>query len=353
MKTPVLGVLVAFSLGMIASCTSRHDAGRQYDVPELVLQADDMYDVRTIAFSPNGRWIASGSLDGQVRLWDARTGKLIKPLKYGEALVVATVAFSPDSKTLAIGNNDGEWDNKLRLLSLATGAVTRSWTDGLEVDSAAFSPDGKTIAAAIYTYNEDGQDVGLVVLYDTRTAKLKHKYKVVGSRINSVAFSPNGKYLAGGLYDNAVMLWSMGDGKPARRLEGNHYVVYSVAFSSDSRLLIAGGGDQQSGEVILWDAAAGSLKGTLSTPGHWVRSVAYSPDGKLFASGGGEGNIMLWDPQTGKVTRKIRAHNVPVRALAFSPDGSRLVSAGGGFAEARDQGDVRIWQVRDDSHPAR
>ncbi|MEI6444237.1 MAG: hypothetical protein WCO29_14205, partial [Nostocales cyanobacterium ELA583] len=229
--------------------------------------------VASVAFSPDGKILASGSWDDTIKLWDLRTGNLLQTLTtHSES--VYSVAFSPNGQTLASGN----MNNTVKLWDLRTGNLLQTLTAHSKwVYSVAFSPDGQTLASA-------SQDE-TIKLWDLRTGNLLQTLTGHSNPVISVAYSPDGKTFASGSDDRTIKLWDLRTGNLLQTLTGHSNPVVSVAYSPDGRTLASGGGDNT---IKLWDVKAGKLLQTLTGHSDWVRSVAYSPDGRTLASGGGD-----------------------------------------------------------------
>ena len=255
--------------------------------------------MKSIAFSPDGQTLASGSDDNTVRLWDANTGEYLRTLT-GHSRNVNSVAFSPDGQTFASGSDD----NTVRLWNANTGEYLRTLTGHTEGVNTVSGIDGITF----------------------------QKWDV--DRM-SVAFSPDGQMLASGSDDNNVRLWNANTGESLGILTGHMEEVNSVAFSPDGQTLASGSDDNT---VRLWNANTGEYLRTLTGHSRNVNSVAFSPDGQTFASGSDDNTVRLWNANTGEYLRTLTGHTEGVNSVAFSPDG-RMIAGGG------DDNTVRLWEL--------
>jgi WD40 repeat protein/transcriptional regulator with XRE-family HTH domain len=304
--------------------------------------------VDSVAFSPDGNALATGSqaigpvgLDSTIQLWDiadpTRPKRLDQSLASGTP--VNSVAFSRDGRTLASGNSDGT----VRLWDIADPARPRPFgpiqARGTSVQSVVFSPDGHTLAG--------GSLDGTIRLWDL--ADPAHPQPLgpiqAGGAVDSVAFSPDGQTLAGGSLDGAIRLWDVTDpahpsplGQP---LTGGTGAVDSVAFSPDGHTLASGNSD---GIIRLWSIPRTVLTGSTDA----VDSVAFSPDGHTLASSGLDGAIRLWnvtDPaQPRPLGQPLTGGTGAVDSVAFSPDRHTLASGS-------TDGTVWLWDVADPAHP--
>ena len=279
-------------------------------------------NVSAVVFSADGRWIASGSIDGTAKLWEAKTGQERRTLE-GHTGPVLGVAFHPDNGRLATASRDGTvrvWgvDGK-PLLKLAGGGP---------VHSVAYSPDGKLLAA--------GLDNGMVMLWD---AAGKEAFKIHGrtgggTAVTSLSFSPDGKRLA-----------SAGTDEPARVWDATTQEVRTFRLPLDgaSTVALSGGGRlaerRGNGDVLVWEVGEQPRSVTLRGHNGAVHAAAFSPDESRLATVGDDLTVRLWDTRTGASLGGWKAHEVNALAVAFSADG-RLVATGG---RSHEGGEVKVW----------
>ena len=271
--------------------------------------------VSSVAFSPDGKTLASGSYDTTVRVWDVRTGELQKTLT-GYMNEVLSVAFSPDGKTFVNSMDEDTiymWDAETGVLR---NTLVGEHMYMSPITCVAFSPDGKTLASGDYAR--------AVCLWDAQTGELRKTPKGHQDTVKSVAFSPDGKILASASWDKTIHLYDAQTGELQKTFAGHTAWVLSVVFSPDGKMLASGSQDQT---VRVWDVETGERRNTLKGHTDTINSVAFSPDGKMLASGSKDGTIHLWDAQTGELQKTFTRHTNQVTSVAFSPDGKTLASA--------------------------
>jgi len=266
--------------------------------------------VNSVAFSPDGKTLASASADSTVKLWDVSARKYVATFS-GHSGYLRSVAFSPNGRILASAGDD----KTVKLWDIAAGKELATLSHhSASVRSVAFSPDGLILASASYDKT--------VKLWDTTTHK--ELATLFGhSLIFSVAFSPDGRILASVGFDKTVKLWDTAERKEVATLSGHSYYVYSVTFSPDGKILASASHDKT---VKLWDTAERKEVATLS--GHFdsVMQVSFSPDGRTLASASADNTVKLWDTASRKELITLSGHSSPIYSVAFSPDGRTLAS---------------------------
>jgi len=279
--------------------------------------------VRALAFSPDGKMLATGGNDMVTLVWDVTDGKLRATLTEQSGAVLA-VGFSPDGKTLAVGGSDGRirlWDAPAFTLQ----AVLEGHTEA--VTSLAFSPDGQTLGSGSYD--------GSARIWHVRAHKCAGILKEHQRGVLTLAFSPDGKLLATGSHDETARLWHALSGQSKTVLTGHSGSVCTLGFSPDGKTLTTGSSD---GMVRFWNVGTAELKATLQGHKGSVMSLAFSPDGRRLATTGLDKTARIWEVANRQLKSTLSGHVDEVHALAFSP-GGKLLATGGRDTSAR------IWTI--------
>ena len=288
--------------------------------------------VSDVAFSADGKVLASGSYDSTLRLWNMETDTLLKTLT-GHTDRVLSVRFSADGKVLASASTD----STLRLWDTQSGGLRKTLplTHPQEILEMAFSPDGRTLVTWCWE--------SPIFLWDVQTGERR---KVLTGEwrdvVNSIAFSPDSKIFASAMNNGTIRLLNIQTGELSRILIGHTYHVFCVAFSPDGKVLASGSYD---GTLRLWDVETGERRNTHTGWTSEVSSVAFSPDGRTLSGALGNDTVGLWDAQTGTLRRmlKVQPRTHSINSVTFSPDGEVL--AGGGFGSV-----VHLWDAETGEH---
>lgn len=279
--------------------------------------------VRSVAFSPDGRSLVSGSNDNIVRLWDLRTGEaqMLGQCDFCESgfSYVSSVSFSPNGDYVVSGSSDQTvriWhtrDGQTRILGRCDDAVC----------TVAYSPDGKSVAS--------GDNNGSLRVWDLQS----DGSTVLGqcdSAVWAVAYLPGAKRIATESGNRSIQIWDVASGH-VRALDTGESDVWSVAVSSDGMFLASGSWDQQ---IRIWDITTGAMT-ILGKCDGIVRSIAFSPNGKLLVSGSDDSSIRAWDLKAGGM-RILGSCEDVVSTVAFSPDGGSIAS---GSWDCK----INLWKV--------
>ncbi|MFZ4656061.1 MAG: eIF2A-related protein [Caldilineaceae bacterium] len=279
-------------------------------------------DVWYVCFSPDGKYLVSGSGDNTVRLWDSESGQCLHTF-VGHTGGVYYACFSPDSKLVA----SVSLDQTARLWSSEGGKCQHTLPDHSSEGlwPIAFSPDGKRFATAGDEYT--------LCLWDSESGQILNTLYGHTDKITTIRFTPDGELLASASHDQTVRLWDSESGHCLHSLRGHTKSVTHACFSLDGNQIASASLDQT---VRLWNTRTGEIVHTFRGHTGSVQFVCFSPDNRLLASGELDQTIRLWDCESGYLLNTLRGHTDIVITFCFSPD-SRLLASG-----SMDQ-TIRLW----------
>lgn len=304
--------------------------------------------ITTVAYSPDGRYIATGAEDSAVRIWDAATGECESCLVHHEGQVLC-VAFSPDGKYLASASADGAiliWE-----ASTQFSPTRRRIGDGDKVTSVDFSADGKRIVTGALPY-------GVVRIWDAYSGRLVRggsgKQEIYATQ---VVFAPDGRSIAGDNLNGGISIWGTGSRRELRAIvcdvEDSHCA--SVAYSVDGRLVISvwDGGTAETWRIAAYSTGSGRELWRINGSGYAPANAAISPNGQRIAAGFVEGRIIVWKAATQSKVFEVET-GVPIGHIAYSDDG-RVLAGKTGPGDAVHLLDAEtgeyLWSVKGDADP--
>ena len=255
----------------------------------------------SVAYSPDGQHIISGSADNSIKIWDAATGNCLQTLT-GHTRYLQ----NPMQKSVYAKYNK---------------YICWVW-------SVAYSPDGQHIIS--------GSGDKSVKIWDAATGNCLQTLTGHTSHVFSVAYSPDGQHIVSGSFDKSVKIWDAATGNCLQTLTGHTWIVSSVAYSPDGQHIISGSFDNS---IKIWDAATGNCLQTLTGHTSFVYSVAYSPDGQHILSGSLDKSVKIWDAATGNCLQTLTGHTASVQSVAYSPDGQHILSGS-------DDRSIRVWDAQ-------
>jgi WD40 repeat protein len=309
---------------------------------ELATLRGSSKGVHAVAFSPDGRLLASAGADRGIVIWDVARGKEFLRLQ-GSSQVIRALAFSPDGRRLAWAASNfrrapDALPGEVRIWDVDRRQEERSPL-GLPsaVTTVAFSPDGRRLAYGGGSIDARGIPSGADLrVWDLNEHREERSLSGHEGIIWAVAFSPDATRLASASHDRTVRVWNLAQpGDPPLTMSGHGGPVQGVAFSLDGRRLASASVDHT---VRIWEAATGQLLHTLSRHTEPVQSVAFSPDGRHLASAGEDRVVRIWNADKGLQEQVLRGHTQRIFQVAFSPDCWRLASA------SEDQ-TIKLWDV--------
>ncbi len=289
--------------------------------------------VTAVAWSPDGKYIASGGDDHTIQVWNALTGARLL-ISQGHAGGVPAVAWSPDSTLIASASagpsvsGGPAGNNTVQVWNATTGQSIYAYHGHSSgITDVAWSPSGSRIASSSSDYT--------VQVWDASTGQHALILRTHSWYEWTLAWSPDGKRLATGGPDNAIRIWDTVTGSILYTYQANVEGVTSVAWSPDGTSIASTSSDFT---VQVWEVASGKILQTYRGHTSFVTGVAWSPNGKYLASSSNDKTVQLWDATTGKAISTYSQHTASVDALTWSPN-SKYIASGS------EDGTVLLWQI--------
>ncbi len=273
--------------------------------------------------------VATAGIDGAVNLWETATGKQLKPFRGHvtplEPVPCLAIAFSPDGQYIASGSmipnifDLRQSRGEVRIWEVDTQRVVATFTEqvGL-ITSVAFNHDGSRVASSSINAKNS------FAVWDVKTRKTIRTMRGHTGQVHRVRYSPDGQLIASASTDGSVKLWNADTFQEIRSVDAHPAPVFDVAFDRDGKRFASAGLD---GTACIWETASGKRLQVLRGHASSAVGVAFSPDGKRIATAGFDKTARLWDPTTGEEKITLRGHRETVFGVDFSPDGRQLVTA--------------------------
>ncbi|QIR41002.1 hypothetical protein HCG51_32855 [Tolypothrix sp. PCC 7910] len=279
----------------------------------LVLTLNGHSDtVNAVAFTPDGKYVISGSSDNTLKVWNWQTGELLRNLE-GHSDSVYAIALSADGKYVISASDD----KTLKVWNWQTGQQLRNLEGHTNsVNALALTPDGKYVISASWD--------NTLKVWDWQTGQQLRTLKGHSDWVNALALTPDGKYMISASLDNTLKVWDWQTGEEVSNLEGYTNSVNALTLTPDGKYVISASWDNT---LKVWDWQTGQQLHTLAGHTNLVNALTLTPDGKYVISASNDKTLKVWDWQTGEQLRTLEGHSDSVNALALTPDGKYVISA--------------------------
>lgn len=286
--------------------------------------------ISALAIDPRGEFIVSSGRgkDGQIKIWGAKRGDLVRTLE-GHTDDVDALAISADGKYIVSGSDD----STVKIWDMSSGAMIMNIkANGAAIDRVALDKHGRHIVG--------GCSDGMVRVWDFRSGALLHTLsghdtKIREGKVEGVALDPSDRYVVSGGDDTTVRKWDLDSGEPVFTLNGHKKAADSVAVDPFGKFIVSGSTDKT---VRIWDFQSGKELRVLTGYNDDIDAIAISPSGNTLVTGSDDGTIKIWNMNSGELMRDIKKHEGKVEAVAIDPSGSFFVSAG-------EDRTIRVWDM--------
>lgn len=280
--------------------------------------------IYSVAISPDGQTIVSGSRDYTIKVWQLISGKCIRTFK-GHLGWVHSVAIAPNSQVIVSGSDD----NTIKIWSLNSGQLLRTLKGHSDwVKSVAIAPDGETIISGSYD--------GTIKVWSLNSGQLLRTLKGHCGRVNCIALAPDGQILVSGAEDKTLNIWNLKSGERLRTLKGHADSIVSIAIAANGQTLVSASYDNT---LKVWNLQTGEVRSTLKRHSHWINCVAIASDSRIAISASADKTLKVWNLETSRCLRSLKGHSNSVFSVAISPDNLTVVS--GSY-----DGTLKVWQIQ-------
>ena len=278
--------------------------------------------IHGLAFSWNGKILASGSADRTIKLWNPDS-RIPRATLSGHSSLIEAIAWTPDGRILA----SGSWDYAIKIWDVETAELIHTFCEHSGwIKSLAISPDAKILVSA--------SSDRTIKLWNLQTKELQNTLCGHSGAVHCVAISSDGQTLASGGADQTIKIWDLGNPEVQQTLEGHGDAVNALTFSPSGQFLISGSADQT---IKIWDLGNKILLYTLNGHSGAVHSVAINAQGDLLISGSGDKTVKIWHPSSGKQLYTLCEHSAGVTAVAIHSNSGKIASG------SQDK-TIKIWQ---------
>lgn len=279
-------------------------------------------EVWCVAFSPDSKYCLTGGKDKTIRLWEIDSGELLAVLE-GHTGVIWNVVFSPDGKSIYTSSADFT----IRIWDFPQGTLLNTYKLSDSVRTIALSPDDHYLLVGSFAWS--------ALLIDTSSWTILYKLDLHRSTITSAAFSPDNRFVVTGSWDNTARIWEVPNGQPLQVLEGHKNWVNAVSFSMDGKLILTGSKDQT---LRLWEASSAHLVGVLEGHTEEVTGIAFSGDSRFIVSSSEDKTARIWDATKPFLPPLSQSHTAEISCLAISSDSRFLLSGS-------EDKTVKLWEI--------